>query len=171
MTRDKNSEKQRELKNSIRQGWPGGTEVRFAFQQPRVCGSDPRHGPMHHFSSHTVAVIPHLKWREVGTDVRSEPVLPQQKDKDWSGCQLRANLPKKKKSTKPLDTTLLRSVHSSMQRWSSIHCTAAHHSIAQVHIFYSTSLLLIAVQDFPVFGYYTWCFNEFSYACIFPQFC
>ena len=46
----------------------------LCFGGPEFAGSDPRHGCMHHLSSHAVAGIPNIKWKKMGTDVSSGPI-------------------------------------------------------------------------------------------------
>lgn len=49
-----------------------------------------------------------------------------------------------------LDITLLKSLHGSIWRWFLIFFTASLYSVVQINIFYSTSYLLIMLQDVSV---------------------
>ena len=51
----------------------------------------------HHLASQAVVGVPHIKERKMGTDVRSGPVFLGKKRRIGGRCQLRANLPQKKK--------------------------------------------------------------------------
>ena len=87
-------------KEQKQRGWPGGGAVKFTCSTsaaPGFAGLDPGHGHMHCLSSHAVASVLHTEWRKMGTDVSSGPVFLSQKRRIGSRCQLRDNLPQKKK--------------------------------------------------------------------------
>ena len=49
-----------------------------------------------------VAGIPHIKWRNMGTDISSGPIFLSKKRRIGRGCWLRPNLPGKKKRFKSI---------------------------------------------------------------------
>ena len=51
----------------------------LSFGGPGFASLDPRHGHMHHLSSHAVAGIPHIKQEKMGTRVSSGPIFLKKK--------------------------------------------------------------------------------------------
>ena len=49
-------------------------------------GSDPGRGPTHHFASHALAGVPHIKSGKMGTDVGSGLIFLSKKRRIGSRC-------------------------------------------------------------------------------------
>ena len=64
-------------------GQPSGIVVKFVlcFGGPGFTSSDPRCGPMHCFSSHAVAGVPHIKQRKMGAAVSSGLIFLKKNNK------------------------------------------------------------------------------------------
>ena len=53
--------------------------VHMLLRWPRVCQFRSRVQTWHRLASHAVVGVPHIKWRKMGTDVRSGPVFLKKK--------------------------------------------------------------------------------------------
>ena len=58
----------------------------LCFGGPGFTISDSQRRPTHHLSSHAVAGIPHIKWREMDTDVNSGSIFLSKQEEDGGGC-------------------------------------------------------------------------------------
>ena len=85
-------------------GWPGGMTVKFTFSALVAWGLLVQIPGMDLSTSNTVAGIPHIKQRKMGTDVSSGPIFPSRKRRVGSRYYLRANFPHQERKRKQIST-------------------------------------------------------------------